>query len=355
MKIQKSYLGRLSRSGLLQSFTFILCLTLGLSLFSGLSGCKSNTEQSKPDALEMKEPSKERMAAKAKKEIPSSQRTLEGKVEVVKKKAKLEAEKVKKEVGNAEEEAGKAKSKAKALEEKIKKTKVKLDKKAGFAQYLNKPPSGFVDLLKFIPSIRSDIRYHTPNNFTGSPLPGYGAPGAWMRLKAAKALARVQKILLKKGYGIIVYDAYRPIRGTLGMVAWAKRVRKTHLLKEGYIATRSGHNKGHTIDLSIFSLKTGKLVDMGTPWDSFSKRTHTKNVKGRFLKNRMILVKAMKKGGFRNYWKEWWHFSYKMKAKPIDVPYGCYEAPEGKWKRIEKWDMPGFKMPMTWTPKPCKK
>ena len=79
----------------------------------------------------------------------------------------------------------------------------------------NPPPAGWVDLQQHIPEIRCDIRYHTANNFTGAPLPGYGVPGAWLREEPADSLATVQKALNEQGLGLLVYDAYRPLRGSV--------------------------------------------------------------------------------------------------------------------------------------------
>lgn len=221
-------------------------------------------------------------------------------------------------------------------------------------KFLREPPEGFVDLKKFIPGIRLSIRYHTPRNFTEAPLPGYGAPGAWMLKKAAKALRRVQKDAEKKGLGLLVYDAYRPIRGTLGMAAWATRTQQMHLFRNGYIARYSGHNHGHTVDLTIVNLKTGKPLDMGTPWDTLNTKSHTRNAKGKHLKNRLLLRKLMRRRGFRPYYKEWWHFGYRMRGtKRRDVPYGCFEDDEGDWEAPEGWEKPGYKMPMKWQPQPC--
>lgn len=224
-----------------------------------------------------------------------------------------------------------------------------------FLRYLRKPPTGFVSLPALIPSLVLDIRYHTADNFTGAPLPGYGAPGAWMLEEPAQALARVQDSLRSQGLGLLIHDAYRPVRGTLAMVAWAKRTSQEDLLRKGYIATRSGHNHGHTIDLSLIDLKTKQPLDMGTPYDTLSKESHTYNAKGIFLKRRLILLQAMKAQGFRPYTKEWWHFSYKMKTKtrPRDVPYSCFEPPEKRWKAPQGWSSPGYKMPATWTASPC--
>ncbi len=220
-------------------------------------------------------------------------------------------------------------------------------------RFLRRPPKGFVDLKERIPDIHLQIRYHTPHNFTGAPLPGYGAPGAWMREKAADALAQVQDSLRKQGLSLLVYDAYRPIRGTLAMVAWAKRTQQTHLLK-GYIATRSGHNRGHTIDLTICDAKTGKALDMGNAYDTLNETSHTRNARGYALQNRLLLLRVMRSAGFRPYNKEWWHFSFRMPAKARDVPYGCYEPNEKRWRPPKGWEQPGFQMPKVWKPRPCR-
>lgn len=213
--------------------------------------------------------------------------------------------------------------------------------------YLNPPPDGFVDLRGHVPGIRTEVRYHTANNFTEAPLPGYGAPGAWLLKEPADALAKVQADLAKEGLGLLVYDAYRPRRGTLGMVAWAERTDQVFLLDNGYIARLSGHNRGNTIDLTLADLRTGEPLDMGTPWDTLSEASHTKNAEGEALDNRLKLKTAMEAHGFGYYYKEWWHFSYKMDPRPThrDVPYGCFEPDEGAWSGPSGWNEPGFEMP----------
>lgn len=220
---------------------------------------------------------------------------------------------------------------------------------------LNPPPSGWVDLQQHIPGIQCDIRYHTADNFTGAPLPGYGIPGAWLRKEPADSLATVQKSLNEQGLGLLVYDAYRPLRGTLGMVAWAHRTDQVHLLDNGYIARRSGHNKGNTIDLTIVSLKTGEPLDMGTPWDTLSEASHTKNATGKAQENRQLLQRELGAAGWENYWKEWWHYSYPTEEKlpHRDVPYACFEPPEKAWIAPEGWKTPGYVMPATFTASPC--
>ncbi len=192
------------------------------------------------------------------------------------------------------------------------------------ASFAAEPPPGFVDLSAAVPGIRTDIRYASANNFTEAVLPGYCPPGhAWLHGTAAGALAKVQADLAKDGLGLLVYDAYRPLRGTLGMVAWAERTDQVHLLDTGYIARRSGHNKGATIDLTVIRLDSGEPIDMGTPYDTFSEASHTTNAQGQALDNRLLLRTAMGAHGWTNYRKEWWHYSFGgiEGLTHLDVPY----------------------------------
>ena len=223
------------------------------------------------------------------------------------------------------------------------------------ARLRNRPPDGWVDLTAVIPSLALDIRYHTVDNFTGAPLPGYAVPGAWLQQAPAEALAAVQADLAPTGLGLLVYDAYRPLRGTLGMVAWAKRTDQVHLLDDGYIARRSGHNKGNTVDLTLVDLATGRAIDMGTPWDTLDERSHTRNATGPALDNRMKLVAAMRAHGWRNYSKEWWHFTFAMEGdlRHRDVPYACFEAEEGAWQAPAGWADSSHVMPAVIPLRPC--
>ncbi len=159
-------------------------------------------------------------------------------------------------------------------------------------------------------SIVVDLRYATANNFTGAPLPGYLANRAFLRREAAAALARVQRDLRPQGLGIKVFDAYRPVRATLAMVDWTQRVNRPDLLKDGYIASRSRHNLGLAIDCTLIDLATGRELDMGTPFDTFSPAAHTANASGQVAVNRQKLKTAMEQEGFVNYDQEWWHFSF---------------------------------------------
>jgi zinc D-Ala-D-Ala dipeptidase len=172
-------------------------------------------------------------------------------------------------------------------------------------------------------TIRAEVRYATRRNFTGERLPGY-EPLALLRPSSAHALARVQGALRSQGLGLKVWDAYRPVRATLAMVSWAERTGNQWVLDQGYVARESGHNRGHTVDLTLVDLRTGRELDMGTAFDVFSEAAHTANAEGAVRQNRMRLVAAMEAEGFVNYDKEWWHFRRAAEGGPVDVPIGCY-------------------------------
>ena len=132
----------------------------------------------------------------------------------------------------------------------------------------------------------------------------------------------MQKRLKRQHLGLLVYDGYRPVRATEAMVAWAERVgRKVELVDGGYIASRSRHNLGTTVDLTLIDLRTRAPLDMGTEFDTFSEAAHTANATGVAAANRRILVDAMEAEGFQNYDQEWWHFTMRLPSEPrFDVP-----------------------------------
>lgn len=177
------------------------------------------------------------------------------------------------------------------------------------------------DISDVAPGVVRDVRYSTANNFTGAPLPGYATPRVLLRREVATALGRVQRRLEADGLGLKVWDGYRPVRATLAMVAWCERTGRTDLLDNGYIARRSRHNQGVAVDLTVVSRGSGRELDMGTPFDEFSARSHTANATGAVAGNRQRLVRAMEAEGFVNYSSEWWHFSYSLNdAVPFDLP-----------------------------------
>ena len=173
-----------------------------------------------------------------------------------------------------------------------------------------------VDVRALDSSIVVRLAYLGRENFTGAPLPGYRANRALLRREAADALARVQRQLRPHGLGLVVFDAYRPVRATEEMVAWTARTGREDLVRDGYIASRSRHNLGLAIDLTLAPLGGGTPLDMGTSFDTFSADAHGASASGAAAVNRQILKGAMEAEGFIAYDREWWHFSFPL-ADPL--------------------------------------
>jgi D-alanyl-D-alanine dipeptidase len=168
------------------------------------------------------------------------------------------------------------------------------------------------DVRSLAPAIVVELRYATGNNFTGAPLAGYEGNHAYLRREAAAALARIQRSLARDGLGLKIFDAYRTVRATQAMVDWTKRVNREDLLRDGYIASRSRHNLGLAIDLTLIHRSDSTELETGTPFDTFSAAAHTANASGEAARNRQLLKEAMEREGFVNYDQEWWHFSYDL-------------------------------------------
>lgn len=172
------------------------------------------------------------------------------------------------------------------------------------------------DVQSLDPSIRVELRYATSNNFTGAPLPGYEANRAYLRREAAQALADANRALADFGLVLKVWDAYRPARATDAMVDWTRRMRREDLLRDGYISARSRHNVGAAVDVTLVDRRTGRELEMGTAYDTFSAAAHTANATGEAASNRNLLARMLERVGFTNYEKEWWHFSYPFADAP---------------------------------------
>uniref|UniRef100_E6Q4T9 D-alanyl-D-alanine dipeptidase (D-Ala-D-Ala dipeptidase) n=1 Tax=mine drainage metagenome TaxID=410659 RepID=E6Q4T9_9ZZZZ len=178
-------------------------------------------------------------------------------------------------------------------------------------------PNGFTYLASLAPQIRQDIRYATPDNFTGARVPGYDAPACILTTPAAKALLRVERTLLTHYLTLRVYDCHRPESAVDAFLAWSKRptnlrdealyypnVPKSALFARGYISERSAHSRGSTVDLTIDGLA------MGTPYDYFDPLSRgDAPVPTQARANRMFLAMLMERYGFKPYPAEWWHFT----------------------------------------------
>ncbi|MDI3390542.1 M15 family metallopeptidase [Streptomyces sp. B-S-A8] len=218
-----------------------------------------------------------------------------------------------------------------------------------------KAPDAFVALRDVDPTILQEIRYTTPHNFVGEPVDGYRKPMCILTEPAAKALHKAQRKLLRRGYSLKVYDCYRPQRAVDHFVRWAKdlddermkpefypQVDKSRLFADGYIAEKSGHSRGSTVDLTVVRLPAvptrpyvpgeplvpcyapqderfpDNSVDMGTGFDCFDTLSHTDDprVTGEQRANRDLLRGVLARQGFVNLPEEWWHFTYRPELFP---------------------------------------
>lgn len=224
-------------------------------------------------------------------------------------------------------------------------------------------PDDFVSITDLDPSIMVTARYYGDFNFIGKRIDGYKANKCYLTKVAAEALVKAQADLKKQNLSLKMYDCYRPQKAVNHFVRWAKdlndikmktefypTVSKKNLFRDGYIASKSGHSRGSTVDLALTSLNIpakisfkdrhedihfvgpdqkkcdlpkdqrnhDNSVDMGTSWDCFSPLSHTMNPKigEEQKKNRLLLKTTMEKYGFKNYSKEWWHFTLKNEPYP---------------------------------------
>ncbi|MDO4739384.1 MAG: M15 family metallopeptidase [Eubacteriales bacterium] len=192
--------------------------------------------------------------------------------------------------------------------------------------------SGFVMITDVIPDAVLEIRYYSTFNFVGERIRSYEAPAAFLTKEAAAALKEVSDDLLAQGYRIKIYDAYRPQSAVDHFKEWAEDVEdtrmqayfypgleKSSLFEQGYIAARSGHSRGSTVDLTLLDMKTGRDVDMGGPFDFFGELSHPGCREGltqEQFENRMLLREAMLRRGFRPLESEWWHFTLENEPYP---------------------------------------
>lgn len=191
-------------------------------------------------------------------------------------------------------------------------------------------PEGFVDIQQVDSSIVVDIRYFSSDNFVGERIDGYTAAKAISTQKTAQALADVQQALRPFGLGIKVFDAYRPQPAVDHFVRWAEdlsdtrmkakyypTVEKNNLFRDGYIAEKSGHSRGSTVDLTLIDLASGEELEMGTGWDYFGKASWPSSPKSTAQQraNRLLLQTIMLKNSFKALKEEWWHFTL------IDEPH----------------------------------
>ena len=191
--------------------------------------------------------------------------------------------------------------------------------------------SQFVTLTDVVPDAILEIRYFGTYNFVGARIDGYLEPTALLAREAADSLQAVSKDVMAMGYRLKIYDAYRPQKAVDHFVRWAANVNdtlmkpyfypaldKSVLFAQGYIAKKSGHTRGSTVDLTLFDMKTEKEVDMGGTFDWFGPESHPdfRGITPAQFANRMILRRAMMRHGFKPISSEWWHFTLKKEPFP---------------------------------------
>jgi zinc D-Ala-D-Ala dipeptidase len=218
----------------------------------------------------------------------------------------------------------------------------------------SKLPDGFVYLTKVDPTIQICVRYAGRDNFMGRPVVGYDKPVIILTQAAAEALKSVQEKVRADGYSLVIYDAYRPQKAVDDFILWSgaeqdqvmkrwfyPRVDKENLFDLGYIARKSGHSRGSTVDLTL--IKCNKqiqpicfeerlaadgetvlpflddgTVDMGSSFDLFDEASHYKNnlINQQQKQRRSYLEEVMNECGFRSYSEEWWHFTLNNEPFP---------------------------------------
>ena len=207
-------------------------------------------------------------------------------------------------------------------------------------------PSGFVILGEAVPGIVQEIRYYSTYNFIGERIDGYEEPAALATAEAARALKAVSNEMIVRGYRLKVFDAYRPASAVKQFMLWGIEdqdirmkpyfypdIEKQELFNRGYIAKRSSHSRGSAIDLTLLDMKTGKELDMGSPFDLFSEISHPdcRDISDEQYENRMMLQSVMMRNGFLPLDCEWWHFC--LKDEPYPDTYFEFPVSSGYLKR----------------------
>ena len=191
--------------------------------------------------------------------------------------------------------------------------------------------SGFVVLAEKVPAIVQEIRYYSTYNFIGDRINGYEEPCARLTKEAARALLSVSNEMIVQGYRLKIFDTYRPACAVRHFVMWGiedldlrmkpyfyPTLEKQELFAKGFIASKSSHSRGSTVDLTLLDMKTGKELDMGSPFDLFDEISHpdSKLVTPEQYENRMKLQNVMVRNGFEPIDCEWWHFTLRGEPYP---------------------------------------
>ncbi len=191
--------------------------------------------------------------------------------------------------------------------------------------------SGFVLLADVVPDAIQEIRYYTTYNFVGDRIDGYEQPVSLITREAGEALANAAAAAKDKGYRLKIFDAYRPQKAVDHFVRWSKDIEDTRmkeyfypeldksvLFDQGYIAEKSGHTRGSTVDLTLFDMKTEREADMGGTFDYFGQLSHPdyRDITDAQYDLRMVLRDIMVGSGFKPLEEEWWHFTLENEPYP---------------------------------------
>ena len=195
-------------------------------------------------------------------------------------------------------------------------------------------PAEFVVVNDQIPSLLFDMRYSSDDNFLGTKVRGYESARCLLTRPACEALEKAQREMSAKGYTLKIFDCYRPQKAVDHFVEWVNDVNdrrmkeqyypneeKSGLIEKGYIADRSGHSRGSTLDLTVVESSSAAELDMGTPFDFFDSLSNTDDprITPQQKRNRLLLKSVMENHGFVNYDKEWWH--YTLENEPFTDTY----------------------------------
>jgi len=189
----------------------------------------------------------------------------------------------------------------------------------------------FVFVDEFVPGVRWDAKYATWDNFTGKPVDGYLANRIVGTTALCAALRRARDLAADLGFGLLLWDGYRPQRAVDRFLHWSEQaedgrtklrhypnIKRAAMFEQGYVAARSGHSRGSTVDLTLFHLATGELVAMGGDHDLMDSISHhgASGIRLDEARNRQVLRDVMEAAGFRAYDREWWHYTLENEPYP---------------------------------------
>lgn len=190
---------------------------------------------------------------------------------------------------------------------------------------------GFVFLDEILCGIRWDAKYATWDNFTGKPVEGYVVNRVAGSHELGIALMKARELAASKGYGLLLWDGYRPQRAVNCFLKWSEQpedgftkeryypnIDRAEMIAKGYVASKSSHSRGSAIDLTLYRLNTDMLIPMGGDFDFMDERSHyaAKDISMQVIKNRKFLRAIMESSGFKPYEYEWWHYVLRNEPYP---------------------------------------